>query len=104
VNATEDNQLGESVQNSTLAAVKASDPEGIHRNPKDGEFAVISDSHYGNTTTYHPIRGIIIEVEFLSHAKALESVKLSSASGKAIKTKFAADVSIKLYNNILNQP
>jgi N-acetylmuramoyl-L-alanine amidase len=104
VNAAEDDQLGVSVQSSTLAAVKASDPEGKHRDPKAGEFAVVSDSHYGNTAAYHPIRGVIIEVEFLSHETALESVKLSNATGTAIKTKFAADVSTDIYNNILKQP
>ncbi|MGB3119983.1 MAG: N-acetylmuramoyl-L-alanine amidase, partial [Verrucomicrobiales bacterium] len=104
VNAAEDDQLGVSVQSSTLAAIIASDPEGIHRDPKSGQFAVISDSNYGNTADYHPIRGVTIEVEFLSHETALGSVKLSNAKGKAIKTKFAADVSTDIYNNILNQP
>ena len=104
VNAAEDDQLGVSVQSSTLAAINASDPEGIHRDPKSGQFAVISDSNYGNTADYHPIRGVTIEVEFLSHETALGSVKLSNAKGKAIKTKFAADVSTDIYNNILNQP
>jgi N-acetylmuramoyl-L-alanine amidase len=104
VNAAEDDPLGVSVQSSTLAAVRASDAGATHRDPKSGEFAVISDSSYGNTADYHPIRGVIIEVEFLSHETALESVKLSNATGTAIKTKFAADVSTDLYNNILNQP
>jgi N-acetylmuramoyl-L-alanine amidase len=104
VNAEEDDQLGVSVQSSTLAAVKAFDTEGKHRDPKSGEFAVISDTHYGNTADYHPIRGVIIEVEFLSHETALESVKLSNATGQAIRTKFAADVSNDIYNDILNQP
>lgn len=104
VNAAEDDQLGVSVQSSTLAAVKANDPEGKHRDPKAGQFAVLSDSNYGNTADYHPIRGIIIEVEFLSHETALESVRLPNPTGTAIKTKFAADVSTDIYNNILNQP
>jgi N-acetylmuramoyl-L-alanine amidase len=104
VNAAEDDSLGVSVQGSTLAAVRASDAGAMHREPKSGQFAVISDASYGNTAAYHPIRGVIIEVEFLSHETALESVKLSNATGTAIKTKFAADVSTDIYNNILNQP
>ena len=104
VNAAEDDQLGGSVQGSTLAAVQASDPGGKHRDPKSGQFAVVSDSSYGNTADYHPIRGIIIEVEFLSHGTALETVKLSNPTGTAIKGKFATDVSTDIYNNIRNHP
>ncbi len=103
VNAAEDARLGASVQGATLAAVQASDPGGKHRNPKSGEFAVLSDYLYGNTADYHPIRGTIIEVEFLTHATALESVKLSTDRGKAIKTKFAKDVADVIYGNVINQ-
>lgn len=104
VNAAEDDQLGASVQRAALAAVSASDAGARHRDPKSGEFAVVSDTSYGNTAACHLVRGVIIEVEFLSHAKALESVKLSNATGVAIKTKFAADVSAEIFANILNQP
>ena len=104
VNAAEDDQLGTSIQGSTFAAVRASDAGARHRDSKSGGFAVVSDSSYGNTAAYHPIRGVIIEAEFLSHTIALETVKLSNATGTAIKTKFAADVSTDIYNNILNQP
>ena len=104
INAVEDDKLGVSVQGSTFTAVKASDPDGKHRDPKSGEFAVVSDTAYGNTDDYHPIRGVIIEVEFLSHETALETVKLSNATGAAIKTKFASDVSSDIYDNIYSQP
>jgi N-acetylmuramoyl-L-alanine amidase len=102
VNATEDALLGQAVQSATLAAVKASDPDGKHRDPKSGPFAVLSDTHYGNTEDYHPIRGTIIEVEFLTNVEALESIKLSGIKGQAIKTKFAKDVAQVIYNNIIN--
>ena len=104
VNATEDDQLGATVQRTTLAAVAASDAGARHREPKYGSYYALKDTGYGNTAQYHPIRGVIIEVEFLSHETALETVKLSNATGAAIKTKFAADVSTDIYNNILNQP
>ncbi len=104
VNAAEDARLGASVQGATLAAVQASDSGGKHRDPKMGEFAVLSDYFYGNTAEYHPIRGTIIEVEFLTHATALESVKLSTDSGKAIKAKFAKDVADVIYRNARTQP
>jgi N-acetylmuramoyl-L-alanine amidase len=104
VNAAEDDQLGAPVQSTTLAAVTASDAGARHRDPKYGSYFALKDTSYGNTADYHPIRGVIIEVEFLSHETALETVKLSNATGTAIKTKFAADVSTDIYNNILNQP
>jgi hypothetical protein len=99
-----------------LAAVQSQDAAAINRGVKNyawsksqqknvpSQWAVLSDSSYGNTNDYHPIRGSIVEVEFLSHVTALESVKLSNTKGKAIKTKFATDISTDIYNNILNQP
>ncbi|OYW70440.1 MAG: hypothetical protein B7Z37_30700, partial [Verrucomicrobia bacterium 12-59-8] len=102
VNAAEDATLGGDVQSVTLAAVLASDAAAKHRDPKSGGYAVLSDSTYGNTTEYHPIRGTIIEVEFITHPTALETVRLTNPTGAAVKAKFAADVSTVIYNNILN--
>jgi N-acetylmuramoyl-L-alanine amidase len=102
VNAEEDATLGSEVQSVTLAAISACDAGAKHRNPKAGGFAVLSDSTYGNTADYHPIRGTIIEVEFITHPTALETVRLTNSTGDAVKTKFAADVSTVIYNNILN--
>jgi N-acetylmuramoyl-L-alanine amidase len=104
VNAAEDDLLGRTVQATTLAAVRESDAAGVHRDPKFGSYFALKDTSYGNTANYHPIRGVIIEVEFLSHEIALETVKLLSATGEAIKNKFAADVANNIFNNILNQP
>nr|WP_246418258.1 N-acetylmuramoyl-L-alanine amidase [Haloferula luteola] len=104
VNAAEDDQLGATVQGTTLAAVTASDAGARHRDPKYGSYFALKDTSYGNTAEYHPIRGVIVEVEFLSHETALETVKLSNATGAVIQAKFAADVSTDIYNNILNQP
>jgi hypothetical protein len=41
-------------------------------------------------------------VEFITHPTALETVRLTNSTGDAVKTKFAADVSTVIYNNILN--
>jgi N-acetylmuramoyl-L-alanine amidase len=102
VNAAEDASLGGDVQSVTLAAVLASDTAAKHRDPKSGRYAVLSDSTYGNTTEYHPIRGTIIEVEFITHPTALKTVRLTNPTGAAVKAKFAADVSTVIYNNIRN--
>ena len=104
MNAAEDDLLGATVQGTTLAAVTASDAGARHRDPKYGPFFALKDTSFGNTATFKPIRSAIIEVEFLSHETALETVKLSNATGAAIKTKFAADVSTDIYTNILSQP
>ncbi len=116
VNESEDTTLANLFLTSTLSAVKSQDAAAVNRGVKNyawskskqknvpSQWAVLSDSGYGNTNDYHPIRGSIVEVEFLSHETALESVKLPNARGTAIKTNFASDVSIDIYNNILNQP
>ena len=116
VNEPEDTTLANLFLASSLAAVQSQDAAAINRGVKNyawsqsqqnnvpSQWAVLSDSGYGNTNDYHPIRGSIVEVEFLSNETALESVKLSNAKGTAIKTKFATDISTDIYNNILNQP
>lgn len=42
----------------------------------------------------------IIEVEFITHPTALETVRLTTATGAAVKEKFATDVSTVIYTNI----
>jgi hypothetical protein len=45
----------------------------------------------------------LIEVEFLSHETALESVKLSNANGTAIKSAFSENAANDIFANIRNQ-
>jgi len=109
VNLAVNEPFGEAVKNATLATIQATDPAGKSRHAKPGGWAVLSDQHFDITNGYRPIRSTLIEVEFISHATGLETVRLTKdgaahASGVAIKTKFADDVSDVIYNNILNHP
>ncbi|MEZ5324999.1 MAG: N-acetylmuramoyl-L-alanine amidase [Verrucomicrobiales bacterium] len=101
---------------STFAAVQSEDAAAINRGVKNyawsqsqgknvpSQWAVLSDTGYGNTTAYSPVRGAIIEVEFVSNATALESVRLSTAAGMEIKTKVATSVATDIFNNIRDEP
>lgn len=115
-NEPEDTGLAGLFQASVFGAVQSQDSGAVNRGVKNyawsesqkknipSQWAVLSDTGYGQTADYHPIRGAIIEVEFVSNEAALELIKLSNATGTAIKTRFATDVSTDIYNNINTQP
>lgn len=78
VNETEDSQLGQRVLDAIMGITTIYDPANAHnRGVKNyawsetlkrdipSEWAVLSDNSYGNTATYHPIRGVIAEIEFI---------------------------------------
>lgn len=116
VNETEDTKLAKLFLTSAYEAVKSQDENAINRgvknyawSPKDkknipSSWAVLSDSHYGQNEDYHPIRGSIIEVEFLSNETSLELIKLKNESGKSIKSHFTNAIAVDIYNDILVQP
>lgn len=103
VNSEEDERLGENVQAATLNAILAFDADGTHRDPKYRDLAVLSDTYYGNTSQFHPVRGTLIEVEFLSNEGALDSIRLPGERGNEIKLRFAENVASSIYSNIVIQ-
>ena len=122
-NLDEDATLARSLQTTTVAAVQSQDAAGKHRltfdnnwvldaagNPipgvKRAGFLVTKDgvSNNGNTNESKPVKACLIEVEFLTNATALDSLKLSGGKGGAIKDAFAENAAADIFNNILNQP
>jgi N-acetylmuramoyl-L-alanine amidase len=122
-NLGEDASLARDLQATTVAAVQSQDPAGKHRptyednwvlngggNPipgvKSAGFLVTKDgvSNNGNTNEFKPVKACLIEVEFLTNATALDSVKLSGTTGGAIKDDFAENAATDIFTNILNQP
>ena len=101
-NVEEDEKLASVLNTITLNAVAASDSGAINRFVKREGKAVTRDgaSYNGNTQDYHPVRACLIEVEFLSNTTALETIKLSTVSGVAIKEAFAENGAIEIFNNI----
>jgi N-acetylmuramoyl-L-alanine amidase len=104
-NVDEDLGLATALNTTTLNAVTASDSGAINRGVKREGKAVTRDgeTYNGNTQNYHPVKACLIEVEFLSNATALETIKLSNPSGVAIKDAFAENGATDVFNNILNQ-
>jgi N-acetylmuramoyl-L-alanine amidase len=104
LNVDEDAGLASTLSATTFKAVQASDPGAIQRALLRNGKVVNRDIYNGNSEGYTPVRACLIEVEFLSHPTALETVRLSNPSGVAIKQKFADDVAVDIFNNIRNQP
>jgi N-acetylmuramoyl-L-alanine amidase len=104
-NQAEDMELATALNTTTLNAVAASDAGAINRGVKREGKMVTRDgvSLNGNTQDYHPVKACLIEVEFLSNATALETIKLSNPSGVAIKDAFAENGATDVFNNIRNQ-
>ncbi len=105
-NIGEDRLLATAINGSTLAAVRASDANARDRGVKEAGLRVTRDGLFnnGNTRTFHPVKACLVEVEFLSNEAALDSVKLSTESGVAIKRAFGQSVAQDIFNHILNQP
>jgi len=104
-NVGEDEGLASALNATTLAAVAASDAGATDRGVKRAGKAVTRDgaNYNGNTTSYHPIKACLIEVEFLSNEAALNSVNLANATGTAIKDHFAENAANDVFNNLSNQ-
>jgi len=105
-NQDEDISLATVLNTTTFNAVAASDAMAFNRGVKREGKAVTRDgaNYNGNTQDYHPIKACLIEVEFLSNATALETIKLSNASGAAVKDAFAENGATDIFNNIREQP
>jgi len=104
-NVDEDLALATALNTTTLNAVTASDAGALNRGVKREGKAVTRDgaTYNGNTQDYHPVKACLIEVEFLSHETDLESVKLSNATGTAIKSAFSENAANDIFTNIRNQ-
>jgi N-acetylmuramoyl-L-alanine amidase len=106
INSVEDRELAEALNASTFASVLAFDAGAVNRHVREANLVVIRDGENfnGNSGDFHPSRACLIEVEFLSNEAALNSIRLPSISGDAIRDAFAESVSADIFNDILNQP
>jgi hypothetical protein len=78
---------------------------GKERSFREGKAVTRDGAAFnGNTEKYHPVKACLIELEFLSNATALETIKLTNPSGTTIKNTFAENGVIDIFNNIRNQP
>jgi N-acetylmuramoyl-L-alanine amidase len=121
LNQEEDADLADLVQQSTVSAIQSQDAGGAHRPTfennwvlRDGApipgvkragYAVTKDgeNYNGNSEDYHPVKACLVEVEFLCNETALNSVKLSNASGTAIQNAFSESVANDIFDNIRDQ-
>lgn len=122
VNQQEDALLARALNQSIVDAIVAQDAGGGHRPTFSNNWVQIDgvtapgvkragklvtrdgEDENGNTEDYHPVKACLIEVEFLSHETALNTVKLSEDSGETIKNTFAESAAEDIFNNIQDQP
>ncbi|MES2466127.1 MAG: N-acetylmuramoyl-L-alanine amidase [Verrucomicrobiota bacterium] len=104
-NVDEDLGLANALNSTTLNAVAASDAGAFNRGVKRAGFTVTLDgpTYNGNTLLFRPVKACLVEVENLSNATALETIKLSNATGVTVKASFAQNGATDIFNNIRDQ-
>ncbi|WP_369968295.1 N-acetylmuramoyl-L-alanine amidase [Stenotrophomonas rhizophila] len=79
VNFAEDTALAERINDATYGAILAHDAGARNRGVKsERQLAVLSDPELGNTVTYHPLRAVLLEVEFIDHQVVDELLSINS--------------------------
>ncbi|RYD75734.1 MAG: N-acetylmuramoyl-L-alanine amidase, partial [Verrucomicrobiaceae bacterium] len=110
VNQGEDQALAERIQDAAVTAVGFTRTPGVKDySPSDpsqpSTWMVLRDDQqaFRNTTDYHPIRGCIQEVDFMSNPTALNAIT-DATNGPILRANYASGVSVALITDIENQP
>lgn len=67
VNYDEDVALARRINDAVYQAVLVHDEGARDRGVKEQQLAVLSDTYLGNSTTWHPLRSALLEVEFIDN-------------------------------------
>ncbi|MCG8599527.1 MAG: N-acetylmuramoyl-L-alanine amidase, partial [Verrucomicrobiales bacterium] len=115
VNEDEDEALGRRVLDGVLEALGEYDEDGINdRGVKNyawsasqganvpSSWSVLADPSYSNVADYHPVRGNILEVEFID-VEAVDDL-LNGEDAEAIRTSVGEDVRDAIIEDINHQP
>jgi N-acetylmuramoyl-L-alanine amidase len=79
VNFAEDTALAERINDATYGAILAHDAGARNRGVKsERQLAILSDLELGNTVTYHLLRAVLLEVEFIDHQAVDELLSINS--------------------------
>jgi len=110
VNLGEDQALAGRIQDAAVAAVGFTRTPGVKDySPSDpsqpSTWMVLRDDQeaFRNTTDYHPIRGCIQEVDFMSNPTALNAIT-DATNGPILRANYASGVSSAIITDIENQP
>ena len=68
-----------------------------------GPLGAYSDSLLGNTSTYHPIRGVLLETEFID-IPAVDKLMNLNANHEAVKLNIINELGDALIDDIYQQP
>jgi len=116
VNEDEDRAFGQRVLDGILAGIRQYDNDGASdRGVKNyawspslqqnvpSVWAVLSDTAYANVANYHPIRGIIAEVEFID-VPAVDQLLNTGVNAAAIRTAIVNEIRDAIIEDINQQP
>lgn len=110
VNLGQDQALAERIQFAAVAAVGFTRTPGVKSySPSDpslpSRWTVLRDDleAFSNTIEFHPIRGCIQEVDFISNPTALDAIT-NATNGPILRANYASMVSAAIIEDMENQP
>jgi len=106
VNRAEDVALAQRVQAAVFGAIPGGSDRGVQDDTASSHptgLAVLNDNNYGNTAALHPIRGCLVEVEYLSNAAADAQLN-TAADRETLRRNIAEAIAGALIDDLSNQP
>ncbi len=107
VNTAEDTAYATRIQNAAVGATGNPRTPGVKNYAGApgilSTWAVLSDTHFANNANFHPIRGCIQEVEFITNP-TIRATLTDPTAGPALRSAFATGVSAAIVTDIQTQP
>lgn len=103
VNLAEDLALARRVNDAVYGALLAHDEGASDRGLKEGGWAVVSDTSLGNSASYHPLRSLLLEVEFIDNQTVDDLLNNNDGHGQ-VRQDIADALAAALIEDLRNNP
>jgi len=103
VNLAEDEALASRVDEAVYNAIRVHDEGARNRGTKEGGWAVVSDTSLGNTAHYHPLRAILLELEFIDY-QAVDDLLNNNDNHEQVRQDIADAIGDALIEDLRSNP
>src|SRR5690606_2333764 len=103
VNLAEDEALATRVDEAVYNAIRVHDEGARNRGTKEGGWAVVSDTSLGNTAQYHPLRAILLELEFIDF-QAVDDLLNNNENHEQVRQEIADAIGDALIEDLRHNP
>ena len=103
-NKDEDLALAKRVDKAVYKAIHEYDNGAVDRGGKDERgLDVLSDFSFGNTSNYHPVRGALVEVEFID-VKSVDELLNTNANHVDVRSSITKALAESLIEDLQSNP